>query len=132
MPHQCVRCNTLYEEGSNELLKGCSKCGGKFFFYLKHSDIEEAKKISENLTQEQKQQIEQDVFSIIENEFDPSMPVFLDFESVRILSPGKYELDIVNLFRGKPIIYKIEDGKYIIDLKSTFRSIRKEKEDERS
>lgn len=130
MPHQCVRCNTLYEEGSNELLKGCNKCGGKFFFYIKQADLDEAKKITQDLSAEDKGQIEQDIFSIIGNEYDSSMPVFLDFESVRILSPGKYELDIVNLFRGKPIIYKVEDGKYIIDLKSTFRSVRKEKEDE--
>lgn len=32
MPHQCVRCNTFYEDGSEEILKGC-KCGGKLFLY---------------------------------------------------------------------------------------------------
>ena len=31
-----------------------------------------------------------------------------------------YELDLVDLFRRKPLIYKLEDGKYIIDLVSTF------------
>jgi uncharacterized protein len=128
MPHQCVRCNKLFEETSNELLKGCDSCGGKFFFYIKSNDLEAAKKLTQNLSNDEKQQIEQDISGIIGNEFDSSMPVFLDFESIRVISPGKYELDIVNLFKGKPIIYRVEDGKYIIDLKSTFRSIRKENE----
>lgn len=128
MPHQCVRCNKLFEEGSNELLKGCDNCGGKFFFYIKQSDLEEAKKITQSLTTEDKQQIETDISGIIGGEFDSSMPVFLDFESIRVISPGKYELDIVNLFKGKPIIYRVEDGKYIIDLKSTFKNVKKENE----
>jgi uncharacterized protein len=128
MPHQCVRCNKLFEETSNELLKGCDSCGGKFFFYIKSNDLEAAKKITQNLSIDEKQQIEQDISGIIGNEFDSSMPVFLDFESIRVVSPGKYELDIVNLFKGKPIIYRVEDGKYIIDLKSTFKSLRKENE----
>jgi len=27
MPHQCVRCNTFYDDGANELLKGLKKEG---------------------------------------------------------------------------------------------------------
>ena len=33
MPHQCVRCNTFYDDGSNVILKGCS-CGGRLFSSL--------------------------------------------------------------------------------------------------
>ena len=47
-------------------------------------------------------------------------PVILDLESVRVIKPGKFEIDIVNLFRkDRPLIYKLEEGKYIIDLAST-------------
>jgi len=47
-------------------------------------------------------------------------PVILDLESVRVLKPGKFQIDIVNLFRkDRPLIYKLEEGKYIIDLAST-------------
>ena len=53
-------------------------------------------------------------------------PIILDFESIKILSPGKYELDLVNLFNKKqPLIYKLEDGKYMIDLIETFKKITK-------
>ena len=64
MPHQCVRCNKLYPDGSEEILKGC-ECGGKFFFFIKQKSIEEAREITTNLTDEDKKQIEEDVTEII-------------------------------------------------------------------
>ena len=41
MPHQCVRCGAIYEDGAGEILKGC-KCGGKLFFYIKKDKLKEA------------------------------------------------------------------------------------------
>ena len=35
MPHQCLKCGTIYKDGSSQLLKGCSDCGGNRFFYTK-------------------------------------------------------------------------------------------------
>ena len=35
MPHQCLKCGLVYEEGSPQLLKGCSECGGNRFFFTK-------------------------------------------------------------------------------------------------
>jgi len=120
MPHQCVRCNKLYPDGSEEILKGC-ECGGKFFFFIKQKSIEEAREITTNLTDEDKKQIEEDVLDIIGIREDDA-PVILDLESIRILEPGKYELDLVELFKGKPLIYRVEEGKYIIDIASSFKS----------
>jgi len=34
MPHQCLQCGTIIPSGSQDILKGCSKCGGKKFFYI--------------------------------------------------------------------------------------------------
>lgn len=120
MPHQCVRCSKLYADGSNEILKGCS-CGGRFFFFVKQKHLDEAARIVENLSEKDKEQMERDVFDIVGLE-DDEKPVILDLESIRVLKPGKYDLDIVELFRGKPIVYRLEDGKYIIDLASTFQA----------
>jgi predicted nucleic acid-binding Zn-ribbon protein len=51
---------------------------------------------------------------------DEETPVILDLESVRVTGKGKFEIDIVNLFnKNRPLIYKLEEGKYIIDLAST-------------
>ena len=121
MPHQCVKCGKIYPDGSNEILKGCTDCNNKFFFFIKKSNLEEAQKITENLTDEDKLQIQQDIYDIIGLEEDDK-PVILDLESIRILQPGKYELDIVELFKGKPLVYRLEEGKYIIDLASTFKT----------
>lgn len=121
MPHQCVRCSRIYPDGSTELLQGCN-CGGKFFFFVKERNIEEARKITENLTIEDKKQIEKDVLDIVGEKIDRRRPIVLDLESIKILKPGKYELDLVDIFRGKPLVYKLEDGKYIIDIASTFQA----------
>ena len=59
---------------------------------------------------------------IVQSKLDKDKPVILDIESINILKPGKYELDIVELFKGKPLIYKLEEGKYVIDLASTFEA----------
>ena len=124
MPHQCVRCNTFYEDGSANILKGCS-CGGRLFFFIRKEKLEEARKeLAKTLTPEAKQQIEQDVYDMIGNN-NNDLPVVLDFESIRVVSPGKYEIDLVQLFKGEPLIFKLEEGKYVIDLPETFQRMKK-------
>jgi predicted nucleic acid-binding Zn-ribbon protein len=120
MSHQCVRCNTFYDDGSKELLNGCTKCGGKFFFFVRKEHIKEAEKLSESLSLSDKKQIEKDVFSMLGVE-SPEKAVVLDLESIRILKPGKYELDLVKLLQKYPLIYRFDEGKYIIDLEETFK-----------
>lgn len=127
MPHQCVHCGKVYPTASNELLSGCS-CGSHFFYFVRQENLEELKKETAPLTEEDKKEIEQDVRDIIGVDADEVKPVILDFESIRIREPGKFEIDLVKLFRKKPLIYKVEEGKYIIDLASTFKISREEKE----
>ncbi len=123
MPHQCVRCNTLYADGAKEILSGC-QCGARLFFYIKKKAIEEGKVLISNLTEEDKQHIETDVKEILSlKEEREDLPVILDVESIRILKPGKYELDLVHLFRKDPLIFKLEEGKYVIDLPQAFKEI---------
>jgi uncharacterized protein len=126
--HQCVHCSEVYGDGSEEILKGCSKCSSKFFFYIseeKLADIKKSEKTIE-LTASEKKQIEQDVRDIAGISGEEDAPVVLDFESVKILKPGKYLLDIGNLFnKERPLIYKLDDGKYIIDLVSQLPGVKK-------
>ena len=121
--HQCVRCNKIYEDASNEILKGCTNCGGKFFFFIKKEALEQVKEMTSQLTNEDKKRIEQDVLDIIGYEEDK--PIILDLASVNILKPGKFELDLVRLFRGEPMVYKLEEGKYVIDIAETFKNVKK-------
>ena len=124
MPHQCVKCNTFYEDGAYEILKGCS-CGGRLFFYVKKSALDRPQEVAEQLTTEEKEQIEKDVFDLIGDKVNSDQPVILDFESIRVLKAGKYEIDLVHLFKNEPLIYKLEEGKYFIDIPQTFKSFRK-------
>jgi len=129
MPYKCVHCSQLYEDGSEQVLKGCTECGRKFFFYVRKDQLDKIKEIEESrdeLGTAEKKQMEQDVREIAGFE-DEEVPVFLDFESVKVIRAGKYAVDLGNLFAtNKPRVYKLEDGKYIVDLSTMIR--REEKE----
>ncbi len=121
MAHQCVHCGRILKEANNEILEGCANCGGKFFFFIRDENLEfreRENKISlEELNKADKEKIEEDVRDILKIE-DEFVPVVLDVESIKILGPGKFEIDIVSLMNRKPVVIKLEEGKYIIDLES--------------
>jgi len=98
MPHQCVRCSKLYDDGASEILQDSMK----------------------QLSEPQKIEMEKDVFDLMGTE-NPDMPVILDLEAIRILEPGKFELDLIKLFKKDPLIFNVGVGKYIIDLPSAFK-----------
>ncbi len=119
MPYQCVHCGRIIDSSSREILEGCKNCGGKFFFYIRDeqfSQIKNSPPIIE-FDKSNKKQVEADVREILGIK-DEERPVILDLESVRVVKPGKFEIDLVSLMNKKPIIFKLEEGKYIIDLES--------------
>jgi len=121
MPHQCVRCSRIIPSGSKELLEGCSNCGSHFFFYIKDEQLKEMKENRIEIPEKERETIEKDIREIA-GITEEDTPVILDLESVRVAGSGKFEIDIVNLFSKKrPLIYKLEEGKYIIDLASTLK-----------
>lgn len=128
MVHQCIHCGKVYEQPSKELLEGCS-CGSHFFFFIKQEQfnaLKEKKMPILELEETEKKTIEKDVREMIGAEQEDT-PVILDLESVKVTGPGKFEIDIVNLFNHeRPLIYKLEEGKYIIDLASTIKVNAKE------
>ena len=101
MPHQCTKCGKVYPDASNELLIGCI-CGSKFFYYIRQEKFEhlqnEKDQILEQLNKAYKDQIEKDIRELTGLDKKPDEPVILDLESVRVIRPGKFEIDIVNLF----------------------------------
>lgn len=117
--HQCVHCGKIYPAGSKELLEGCHSCGGHFFFYIRDEQFNKMKETPIELSAETKERVEKDIREMA-GIVDEEAPVILDIESVRVTGEGKFEIDLVNVFnRRRPLIYKIEEGKYIIDLAST-------------
>jgi len=130
MPHQCTKCGKVFPDAAEELLKGCS-CGSRFFYYIRQEKFDEmqseVKKVMDELEKADKEQIEKDIRELTGLAEKPDEPVILDLESVRVIKPGKFEIDIVNLFsKNRPLIYKLEEGKYIIDLASSLSADSKE------
>ena len=121
MPHQCVKCSRMIESGSGEIIQGCKECGGRFFFYIKEGQLEELKNKVIEIPEQEKEKVEKDIREIA-GITDEEAPVILDIESIRVTGEGKFELDLTKLFqKGKPLVYKLEEGKYIIDLASTLK-----------
>ena len=129
MPHQCVKCSRIIPAGSRELLTGCAECKGRFFFYVREEQLEKIKQDQElviDIPEDKKEEIEQDIREIA-GITDTEAPVILDLESKRAIGEGKFEIDVVNLFnRKRPLIYKMEEGKYIVDLAATLNQSMKD------
>ncbi len=122
MPHQCVRCSRIIPQANKELIEGCASCGGRFFFYIREEQLKQIEENPIKIPDTDKKQVEKDIREIA-GITDEKAPVILDIESVRVTGSGKFEIDLVNLFRkDRPLIYKLEEGKYIIDLASSLNS----------
>jgi len=103
---------------TKELLEGCAECGSKFFFYIREEQLEAAKEKLIEIPDNEKAKIEKEVRDIA-GITEEGAPVILDFESVRVTGSGKFEIDLAKIFNPKrPLVYKLEEGKYIIDLSS--------------
>ncbi len=129
MPHKCVHCAKIYPNASRELLEGCS-CGSKFFLFVRDEQLKKSQETEEKiieLVETDKEKVEQEIREMI-GAVDEDAPIILDLESVRVLGHGKFQIDIINLFRkDRPLIYKLEEGKYIIDIASTLMNIKDKK-----
>ena len=115
--HKCLKCGAKFERITETILKGCPECSGKFFLYVKREGREDiSTSISSSDTEELVDRIE----------IDDCEPLPLEgekIESLRILSPGVYELNLNTLLERNEIIMQIkENGTYVIPLPSLFRS----------
>ena len=119
MPHQCVKCKRIIPVGSRELIEGCKDCKGHFFFYIREEQLDKIKKQPIEIPKESQKKVEEDIREMA-GITEEDAPVILDLESVRAIGEGKFEIDLSNLFsKDRPLIYKLEEGRYIIDLAST-------------
>jgi predicted nucleic acid-binding Zn-ribbon protein len=124
MPHKCTKCGREYKDGSTEILKGCASCGGKKFLYVKeaelHKDVLEEKSIEE-IAEETKEQV-------LEVKAHPRKEVEMydRVETIRIVGPGTYELNIEKMAKGDERIISVgKEGVYNIDLLSMARGPKK-------
>lgn len=133
--HKCVRCGTIFSDEDSSILRGCTKCGSIFFFYLKtQQDFAEAKQIEEefqarekSLEEELQKKIEEKkeeekIEREVKKEVRKKREIKFGVETVRIPREGVYEINLDALMKKKPLII-LEKGKiYLIHLPSVFEA----------
>ena len=149
MPHKCTRCENIFEDGAAVILDGCPNCGWNKFLYVgsmepapsvkdedsKDTDISDIiDETTENSTTSEHVPAEKfireidEILGIDHQERSVTEDDGERVESVRILGPGSYELNLDSLLGRKEIVMAIkEDGTYAVDLPSVFRRDKKEK-----
>ncbi|WP_406660608.1 Zn-ribbon domain-containing protein [Methanolobus sp. ZRKC3] len=145
MPHKCTRCESIFIDGASVILTGCPNCGWNKFLYVKDEELENAQEMESDsvegpkghIIDESSQHSEES-----ENESAPAEKFIREIdeligadkeersvteedeervESVRILGPGSYELNLDSLLDRKEIVMAIkEDGTYALHLGSVF------------
>ena len=127
MPHKCTQCGREFEDGSTKILKGCPSCGGKKFLYIReaerHDDV-----LKEKTVDEIARDTGEDVLEVRRDQRKEEIEVFERIESIRILGPGSYELNIDKLARSDEVVVGLEkEGKYVVDILSMAKKMAKKK-----
>lgn len=117
MPHKCTKCGREFKDGSTEILKGCPSCGSKKFLYIReehrHRDVLEEKTITEIA-----KETDEEVLEVVD---EPARSIDLKgrVESIRILSPGSYELNLKKLAESNDMVVGLgKDARYMVDISS--------------
>ena len=121
IPHKCTQCGREFEDGSTKILKGCPSCGGKIFLYIReaerHDEVLKEKTLSEIV-----RETGRDVLEVRPDRQRKEIEVFDRIESIRILGPGSYELNIEKLAKSDEFVVGLEkEGKYVVDILSMAR-----------
>jgi predicted nucleic acid-binding Zn-ribbon protein len=126
MPNKCTKCGKVHPDDADYLLKGCDKCGSKFFFYVSEAAMEKLDRELEKLTPSEVDEIERDIREIVPKVRKGDTVIF-DLEAIRVIKPGKYMIDVTRLFQQKPIVIRLGAGKYELDLSVLLTKFRRPK-----
>lgn len=125
MPHKCTKCESVFPNGTEEILSGCPDCGWNRFMYVREeptrAELKERRssRAAEEDTGKRRallQQIEQ----AHESEPGESSP-FDDIASVQMVEEGTYRINVSSLMEKEEVIMSIgESGRYLVHLPSAF------------
>jgi hypothetical protein len=103
MPHRCTKCGREYQDGDMQILQGC-ECGNNKFLYVP----KEKRDIREQL----------EMLEIKSSD--------AGIESVKIIAPGQYEINLDKIFTRDEIIIALQqDGRYMLHLPSLLKRRKK-------
>jgi hypothetical protein len=101
MPHRCTKCSKEYQDGDMRILQGC-ECGNNSFLYV-------PKEKKEGKAEEIKTQLSE-----------------MGIESIKIIAPGQYEINLDKIFSRDEIIIALQqNGRYVIHLPSLLKKKKK-------
>lgn len=110
MPHRCTSCGKEFADGDMQILKGC-ECGNNKFLYVPKDKKDVREKAEETRTQ------------ISE----------MGIESVRIVAPGQYEINLDKILSRDEIVIALQqDGRYVLHLPSLLKPKSKKQEKRKS
>ena len=117
MPHKCARCGTIYDDNSPELIDGCS-CGARVFLYLKERP---GRSEEDTIRELEIKEIGGEDLKRLDREFGMDLErtgrtIHLNLENLHQIDKGRYRIDIKSLMKGDPLIMKVGDGVYYIDI----------------
>ncbi|MCX9012374.1 MAG: Zn-ribbon domain-containing protein [Candidatus Methanoperedens sp.] len=135
MPHKCTKCESVFRDGAAIILNGCPKCGWNKFLYVRDDAPAHAEKAGthEGSIPPAASRFIKEVDELLAKKPTTSEPVKTKdetkpeevgdrVESVRILSPGSYELNLDSIMKRDEIVMALkEDGTYIVHLPSVFQ-----------
>jgi len=112
-----MQCGREYKSASPAILRGCESCGGRKFLF-----VGERERNEDVLSEKSTVTLAEESFSkVLEVPNDPEQQQ--DFatrlESIRIVAPGTYELNIEKLADSDERVVSIgTEGNYVVDLHS--------------
>lgn len=141
MPHKCTRCESIFKDGAAIILNGCPKCGWNKFLYVRDETPSPEQVLKSNAPASTGQispeasNFIKEVDEILGIQDEPKQHELIKeqkvetpkeignrVESIRIVSPGQYELNLESLLERKEIVMALkEDGTYIVHLPSVFK-----------
>lgn len=141
MPHKCTRCESIFKDGAAIILNGCPKCGWNKFLYVRDEMpapehvIKSDASVSTGQISPEASKFIKEVDELLGIQDEPKQHELIKeqkvqtpkeignrVESIRILSPGQYELNLESLLERKEIVMALkEDGTYIVNLPSVFK-----------
>jgi len=132
MPHICTRCKTRLEAAPG-LAPRCPICGGTRFVFESPRKAEATAIVPEPVTETKQGETFPDKESIDlppENSTttdEPEDPLTTEsIESIRIVEPGKYDLNLAKLAESDDRVIQIgKDGNYRLDLHSMISAQKK-------
>ncbi|PWR72694.1 Zn-ribbon domain-containing protein [Methanospirillum lacunae] len=130
MPHICLRCKTRLEAAPG-LAPRCPACGGTRFAFESPRKAEAAKALeSVSPISEEPPQPTNDINipvetrQVEEKQSEPLTPESV--ESIRIVEPGKYDLNLLRLAESDDRVIQVgKDGNFRLDLNSMIRPKKK-------